>query len=132
MDSKEYEGKTTYYSKIDVNVMQEILKTLNTTAFSIYAVILSYRNSRTNECCPSISQISEEYNISQRTIKDNLDKLYEAGFLDIDSGAKYNCNHYFFPKETFYKDWASDYTQSHAKGERIKNMQETSQQPEYI
>ena len=92
-----------------------VLRELGTTAYSVYMAILSYRNVKTNDCHPSIKRISEDFNMSQRTIKDNIDKLYEAGVLEVNSGHKNIANNYFFPLEYFHIVWAEDYRQKNAQ-----------------
>ena len=97
----------------------KVLKELGTTAYAVYMAILSYRNTKTNDCHPSVKRIHEDFNISERTIKDNLDKLYDNGFININSGHKNIASNYYFPKEFYFHAWDGDFNQDHA--ERRKN-----------
>ena len=112
---KKAKVKAPQFTECTYDVGFKVLKELGTTAYSVYMAILSYRNTTTNDCHPSVNRIHEDFNIAVRTIKDNIDKLYENGYLDINSGHKNIANNYFFPKEYWYHAWDKDFNQDNAE-----------------
>lgn len=95
----------------------ELLKDrkLGSGCFVVYMALLSYRNTTTNDCHPSVERIHEDFGISVKSIKRAIDLLYQKGYIDINSGTKNVANNYYFPKEYWYPAWDVDFYQSHAK-----------------
>lgn len=117
--NKKVKVQAPQFTECTYDVGYQVLKELGSGAYSVYMALLSYRNTTTNDCYPSIERIHEDFNIAVRTIKNNLDKLYEAGYIDINSGHKNIANNYYFPKEYWYSAWNDDFRQH--KAERRKN-----------
>lgn len=91
-------------------IREEILanENLGATAYAVYMTILSFRHNKDDDfkglCCPSITTIMEKCSLSRSTVNRQLTALYEAGYLEIDTGRQHHSNHYAFPKEPFYCD----------------------------
>lgn len=90
------------FTKIDNGIMIDIIKNCGANSLTIYMIILSHRNSKTNKCFPSLDLIAKETNTSRSTVQRAIKKLYEKGFLIIDSGKQGISNSYYFPREIFY------------------------------
>lgn len=108
------------------------IKELGKTSFSVYCVILKHRNTKTNECFPSINTISKESGISVNTVKKTINNLEENGYLSINSGMRGTANNYYFPKEWFYPLFSEDFYQKNAtrKHNAIKEKRETKLEKE--
>ena len=112
---KSVKVKVPPYVECTHTVGLKIIKELGYTAFSLYMALLSYRNTKTNECFPSIETLHKYFGFNEKTVKANLDKLSDAGYIDINSGNKGTASNYYFPKEYFYSAWEEDFFQSHAQ-----------------
>lgn len=95
----------TGFVKAENQILREMIYKCGSTATVLYLIILSHRRMETNKCFPSIELLSRECNCSKSTISKNLTKLYNAGFLQIDSGRRNLSNNYYFPKEWFYEEF---------------------------
>jgi predicted transcriptional regulator len=102
------------FVKVYLNITNEILKKTDAACLAVYITILRHRNTGNNMCFPSIKTIADIVNVSDSTVKRAINKLYENGFLDINSGTKGTANNYYFPKENFYEEWNSDLDQLRA------------------
>lgn len=91
------------FVKMYNNITAEIIEKCGANGLMLYLVILSHRNTQTNNCFPSLELLMEECGVSKSTVQRSIKKLYEEGFLIIESGRHGISNTYFFPKENFYK-----------------------------
>lgn len=111
----------------DKKIMRDIICNSGCDAYALYMTLLSHKNLTDGKCYPSISTLSEEINLSKRTIYRILDKLTDSGYLKINSGNKDWNNTYFFPSE---KNGINDaYGQKKAK-RRKKGFEEKEVKPE--
>lgn len=104
----------------------EINKECGATALVVYLNILNKRNWQTNICEPSLNDIADCSNINLKTVKKNLNKLYDSGYLLINSGHANRNSRYYFPKEGFFEDFKEDPLQKNArrtKGRKNKNTE---------
>lgn len=74
----------------------------------LYITLLSHKNSKSKQTFPSIEVLSRELGVSTRTISNLLSDLYEAGYIDINSGKTKVANNYFFPYEEDYEEQMVD------------------------
>lgn len=91
------------FVKMYNSIAMEIIEKCGANGLMLYLVILSHRNTRTNSCFPSLELLMKECGVSKSTVQRSIKKLYEEGFLIIESGRHGISNTYFFPKESFYK-----------------------------
>lgn len=103
------------FVKVYLGITEEILEKTDAVCLAVYIIILRHRNTGNNMCFPSIKTIADIVNVSDSTVKRAISKLYENGFLDINSGTKGTANNYYFPKENFYEEWKNDLDQILAK-----------------
>lgn len=92
------------FVKIGNELIRQIIYECGMQEAICYIIILSHRNTKTNKCYPSIQKLADECKVSTRTIDRMIKKLYEKGFLIIDSGKQGISNTYYFPKEEFYNN----------------------------
>lgn len=85
-----------------------ILHELNATAFAVYFIIQSHRNTKTNQCFPSVQTIADECGFSKSTVEKAITNLAKNGYLSINSGKQGVNNNYYFPLEDFYYDKFDD------------------------
>lgn len=90
------------FEMMDNFLIRQIIHEYDLQTAMCYLIILSHRNKQTDKCFPSINVIAKECGVSERSVKGYLKKLYEGGFLIIDSGRQGVSNEYYFPKEKFY------------------------------
>ena len=83
----------------DKKIMRDIICNSGCDAYALYMTLLSHKNLTDGKCYPSISTLSDETNLSKRTIYRILTKLTDSGYLIINSGDKDWNNTYFFPSE---------------------------------
>ena len=91
------------FTQLDNDLGREIGLTCGSGAFHVYFVLYSHRNAKTGACYPSLKLLSEETGKSISTLKRELDKLREAGFIDWTSGGNtqvqaLHANSYIFPR----------------------------------
>lgn len=122
----------TGFVKADNAILREITIRTNPQTALLYLILLSHRNTETNQCYPSKSLLAREMGLSERTIGNMLTDLYEIGAVDINSGRKGYSNCYYFPAEDFYKKFKKDSYQSQAR-RRIGKFKEkpTYDRPRY-
>lgn len=115
-------SKTKFVILID-NIADGILSdTQDPLCLSLYYMLLRHRNRQTNKSFPSISKLASELHSSKSTIKRKLNLLYENGYIKINSGDKGTANNYYFPKESFYKDFKYDEQQLCAYRKKSKTF----------
>ena len=107
----------------------EIGKECGGTALTTYLVILNERNCQTNACSPSMEDIAEKTAITTKTVQRNLNKLYESGYLLINSGSVGKNSNYYFPKERFFEDFENDPNQKNAKRRTKKGRYKNEGKP---
>ena len=90
------------FIKLDKMIMKNLIEKCGANGLMVYSVLLSHRNTTTNKCFPSIESIMEQCKTSKSTIQRSIKKLYDEGFIIIDSGRQGIANSYFFPLEEFY------------------------------
>lgn len=125
----------TGFVKVNNSIMMDILAKTDPECLAIYVVILSHRNWSTNKCFPSRSKIAEETNVSEATVKRKIQKLYETGFLIINSGTNGVANNYYFPREDFFEEWKSkdiDQCMAKRKKKAITKAKKPAISPEKI
>ena len=96
------------YVKAYNQIFREIALKTNPQTAMLYLVLLSHRNTKTNNCYPSKELLSREMGVCERTIGNMLTDLYDLGAIDINSGKKGYANSYYFPAEDFYEDFQDD------------------------
>ena len=63
-----------------IQVNLQILKKLDNSTYRLFCILLAHSNS-SGECFPSIRKISNEYNISDKTIQKAINKLVELKII---------------------------------------------------
>lgn len=81
-----------------------LLYELGPTAFAVYFIIQSHRNTETNECFPSVQTIANECSFSKSTVEKAITALVNADYLSVNSGRQGVNNNYYFPLEDFYNN----------------------------
>lgn len=76
------------YVKANNQIFREIALKTNPQTAMLYLVLLSHRNTKTNNCYPSKELLSREMGVCERTIGNMLTDLYDLGAIDINSGKK--------------------------------------------
>lgn len=94
---------TSGFIKSDNKVIRAIIHETGFAGYAIYILLLSHRNTSTDECYPTIDVIAKESNCDGSYVKKVLKKLIEAGYLNTIPGKKGQASRYFFPCEDFYK-----------------------------
>jgi hypothetical protein len=111
----------------DKRIMRDIICNSGSDAYALYMTLLSHKNLTDGKCYPSISTLSKEMNLKERTIYRILTKLTAGKYLIINSGNKDYNNNYYFPLE---KNGVNDkYGQSKAT-RRIGGFEEKEIKPE--
>lgn len=115
----------TMMTETSLQILQN--KELGATCFTVYMVILNFRNMTNNQCFPSISAICKKSGLGRSTVKKAIDKLEKYEFISINSGYKGTANNYYFPKEWFYELFDDDFYQQRAtrRHNPIKDKRET-------
>lgn len=86
----------------------KIARDTSPQAAFLYITLLSHKNSKTKKTFPSIDVLSRELGVSPRTISNLLSDLYNAGYIEINSGKTKVANNYFFPHEEDYDEQMVD------------------------
>lgn len=86
----------------------KIARDTSPQAAFLYITLLSHKNSKTKKTFPSIDVLSRELGVSPRTISNLLSDLYDAGYIEINSGKTKVANNYFFPYEEDYDEQMVD------------------------
>lgn len=63
-------------------------KTLKASDKSVYSVLCMYADNVTSECFPSRTTLMKEAGVSDKTLRNSLDRLKSEGYIDIKS--RYN------------------------------------------
>ena len=72
------QGRVKNEKFIQVNL--QLLKKLDNSTYRLFCILLAHSNSN-GECFPSIRKISNEYNISDKTIQKAINKLVELKII---------------------------------------------------
>ncbi|WP_027098288.1 helix-turn-helix domain-containing protein [Clostridium paraputrificum] len=93
----------------NAETIENIGKEINPSAAFLYVIILGHRNGKTGECFVTQANLAEKTGFGERTVRDNLRKLKEAGYLDWVKGSNFSskANSYIFPKENTSKEVAT-------------------------
>lgn len=91
------------FVKMNKVIMKSLIEKCGANGLMVYSILLSHRNTVTNKCFPSVENIMEQCKTSKSTVERIIKKLYEEGFIIIDSGRQGVSNSYFFPLEDFYR-----------------------------
>lgn len=94
----------TNWVKADNELIRYIIFKTDAQTCMLYIIILSHRNTQSNQCYPSINLLAKEMSVSRRTIQRMINRLHEIGVLKINSGKMGVANNYYFPEEEFYKE----------------------------
>lgn len=94
----------TNWVKADNELIRYIIFETDAQTCMLYIIILSHRNTQSNQCYPSIKLLAKEMDVSPRTIQRMINRLHEIGVLKINSGKMGVANNYYFPEEVFYKE----------------------------
>lgn len=92
------------YGRSGNEVSRMILYELGPTAFAVYFIIQSHRNTETNECFPSVQTIANECSFSKSTVEKAITALVNADYLSVNSVRQGVNNNYYFPLEDFYSN----------------------------
>lgn len=100
--------------------------------YIVYIYLLKCRNRTTNQCFPSLENISKNIYANIKSVKLALEYLVQKGFIVINSGYKGICNNYYFPKEWFYSYFEDDIKQKMATRRKhvVKEKRGTKQEKE--
>ncbi|MPM02481.1 hypothetical protein SDC9_48730 [bioreactor metagenome] len=120
MKNKQKGIVTTGFTPSNNELRLKIVKNCGLSTYGVYIQILSHRNTSTNECFPKNDIIAEECSCSVANVKKHINKLYEFGYLVIDSGYTGKASNYYFPLEIDLNTNKSIY--SDAELERISNI----------
>lgn len=71
----------------------------------IYAALRMRMNSATRRCFPSQSYLKKTYHIGQSRIEGAIDRLVDAGLLELCANDDHRRNEYYFPKTEFDKQF---------------------------
>lgn len=94
------------FVKADNWIIREIINKADAQTSMLYLIILSHRNTQTGQCFPSLSLLSKEMGVSLSTLKTMLNKLYDMGAIQINTGRQGVANNYYFPSEDFYEEFS--------------------------
>lgn len=97
----------TKFVMLENQILRLVLLEAGVSPLILYILLLSHRNTTTNECFPSLALLSKESGLSRTTILRNLKILQDKNFIQIiKRSGKYNftLNFYYFPLEDFYID----------------------------
>ena len=120
MKNKQKGIVTTGFTPSNNELRLNIVKDCGLSTYGVYIQILSHRNTSTNECFPKNDIIAEECSCSVANVKKHINKLYEFGYLVINSGYTGKASNYYFPLEIDLNTNKSIY--SDAELERISNI----------
>lgn len=120
MKNKQKGIVTTGFTPSNNELRLKLVKDCGLSSYGVYIQILSHRNTSTNECFPKNDIIAEECSCSVANVKKHINKLYEFGYLVIDSGYTGKASNYYFPLEIDLNTNKSIY--SDAELERISNI----------
>ena len=120
MKNKQKGIVTTGFTPSNNELRLKMVKDCGLSTYGVYIQILSHRNTSTNECFPKNDIIAEECSCSVANVKKHINKLYEFGYLVIDSGYTGKASNYYFPLEIDLNTNKSIY--SDAELERISNI----------
>lgn len=90
------------FVQTDNSLIRAIIAELDPMAAIVYLIILSHRNTRTNECYPTKDLLTRELHSTMKTVRSTIRKLEDKGFLHTAQSTGHQANHYFFPYEPFY------------------------------
>ena len=97
----------TGWIKANNQLIRHIISEANAQTAMLYLIILSHRNTKSDQCFPSISLLAKEMNLSDRNIQRMINELCALDVLIVNSGKQGVANNYYFPKEDFFKEDAS-------------------------
>ena len=120
MKNKQKGIVTTGFTPSNNELRLKIVKDCGLSTYGVYIQILSHRNTSTNECFPKNDIIAEECSCSVANVKKHINKLYEFGYLVINSGYTGKASNYYFPLEIDLNTNKSIY--SDGELERILNI----------
>lgn len=88
----------------------KIARDTSPQAAFLYITILSHKNATTHQAHPSIDLLAREMGVSKRTVSVLIKDLYDAGYIQINSGKQKIANNYYFPYEEDYDEQQYDAT----------------------
>lgn len=92
----------TGFSMSSNEVQRRIMNQYDMQCAMLYVVLVSHRNGQSGNCFPSIEVLAKECGVSVRSVKGYIAKLYDGGYILIDSGKQGVSSNYYFPMEQFY------------------------------
>jgi len=75
MSSKE----KTWFIQVPKELFED--EDIKPTTIKVYGVIKSFRNNKTNICCPKVATIAATMNCSERTVRDAIKVLVAQGYI---------------------------------------------------
>lgn len=91
------------FIKRDNSILRAMLfQNIDFTSCIIYELMLSHRNTSTNECFPTQELLAREANCSERTVIRSIKLLEQAGYIHVIRPFANQSNRYCFPHEAFY------------------------------
>lgn len=91
------------FTKSNNQLREDIIGECGPSAYILYIVLLSHRNTKTNECFPSLSMLIKETTFTKPTLLKYLSALEQGDYLIINSGTFGQANNYYFPREDFFE-----------------------------
>lgn len=91
-------GWTPVYNSLRIAISQKC----SPSAALLYIALCSHRNAKTNQTFVTINTLAVETGMSKKTVSTLLKKLYDEGYVIINSGKKHEANQYWFPYENSF------------------------------
>lgn len=93
------------FVQIDNTIIRVLIIECGPGAACLYILLLSHRNTKTNQCFPSREVLSREMGgISVRQVATYIKRLSDFGAIKVNSGEKGLTSNYYFPLEEFYEE----------------------------